>query len=870
METAIHAEDLQTLQDALRGLLADLPLDFQCRSQAGALMVVGQHSADVGLPRDLLRTLERRIQTLQLRFVQQARLYLRIAGEPRPYAQRFFLIQPPPPPPPRVVAPSLAASAVPPSDEIPKLAALPTPSPVASLEAPWLVSDTELDALLHELVGAEALDQFLQPLENEGLQPWAEPVGDIDFGLSLETDIDFGLDLSDADATGFLDGFDPPPVERPRASSTQRFVESALDFLAQPFPQLFAQNSPTVALVKPPVGLPELASGHPLSDSAQPADRMPAGVLESPPPAWVDPASADQSTPLSAAISGAIAPPIPKSTTELLPELLPESISVALPGTTSETVAESATIFSNMFSGTVADIPPDEFSQTFSDSEHFLESEAFLDSEHFSDALSEPFMGRDAESWTEIGGALVSVEENSSPGSDLFSQAFPADLLAEMPLDQSTEPAALTGQRGIERRVLLTGGAIALGVASGVYGLSRPCVVGSCPELELAQTSQSEAIRGAETAVDAAALQASGQPLYAAIATLETIPLWSGYAREARQLQQTYLTQAETLDHLRAIAELGTTAEQKSDAAPIPMESWQEVLDLWKTAINRLDAIAPSNPYYRTAQRLRQRYQGQQQDHTRQLEAETTAQTSLNMAKQGIEMATARQQIAETAAQWQLVSITWQMVMLRLNEVPEGSYAAIEATQLLQSYEPQLTASLAQQEKEATAADLLTQATTFAADAQQAAQQANWQGAIVAWTNAIRHTEQIPANTTQASRATELARTYATAVSQAQAKLENNTAISLEIDRVCNQEFRKCRLMGIGSDIRVQLSPAYMAAIAQARDSGNRDLQALVAEHQLNLRKSLQDLAARFQLSIAVFDDTETLLDRHDPQVPVS
>lgn len=91
METALHTDDLQGLQETLLGLLEGLPLELQCSSQEGALMILGQHPADLALePQDIFRRLERHIQALQLRFVQQARLYLRVVGEPQPYAHRFF------------------------------------------------------------------------------------------------------------------------------------------------------------------------------------------------------------------------------------------------------------------------------------------------------------------------------------------------------------------------------------------------------------------------------------------------------------------------------------------------------------------------------------------------------------------------------------------------------------------------------------------------------------------------------------------------------------------------------------------------------------------------------------------------------------
>lgn len=686
-------------------MLADLPLDLQCSSREGALMVLGQHSADAGVePRDLLRTLERGIQTLQLRFVQQARLYLRVSGESRPYAQRFFLIQPPPPPL-RMEAPSEVESPA-----VPKLAAtVNAVSPVVSSqtepeEAPWVVSDDELDSLLHELVGETSLDAFLPAFEmgdrsSIPADPAAMPVSPLE------------------------------PVD----DLVHAFVQTP------------------IAPIAPPL-----------------AEAMPASLTATVPGLLPEPWSTEPE-------------PAPKLGTDW-PGVPPSLSLIPYPGPTSE----------------LTEVPPD------------------------------------------LGDAWV---EGPAP--------------SPTPLPATVIP---------DRRRWVAGGAIALGVAGGLYGLSRPCVVTSqCAPIDSAEALQAQSVDEAEAASEVADLQNARRPLQDAIAQLETIPVWSGHSRQARQLERTYSAQADTLERVMAIAELGTTAQQKREAAPLSVESWQEVVGLWETAINRLDAIQPTSPYYRAAQQLRQQYRVYRTTDLRQLEAEQDAQAILNMARQGIEMATAREQIAATADQWQLVRITWQVVVNRLNQVPPNSYAGIEAKRLLLGYEPRLAAAIAQQTQESEAVALLNQARTLAAEAQESAQQANWEGAIAAWSDALRHTEQIPANSAQAPQATELSRAYTAAINQAQAKLQQHNAIALEIDRVCNQEFRKCRLASIGQTVRVDLSPAYVGAIAQARDSGNRDLQAIVAEHQLNLRKSLEELAARFRLPIEVYDDDNTLLDRHNP-----
>lgn len=704
MNAAVYTEDLQSLQAILQDWLDGIPLDFHCTSQAGALTILGQHSAELHLEsHDLLRQLERRIQSLQLRFVQQARLYLRVAGESRPYAQRFFLIQPPPPPPPPrtpvggAIAPGSTTGT---SDQA-------TP---AADEALWAVSDAELDDLVNELVGD------LEALPFHPMPPAA----------TLET----------TDAWTLATAVDAAELAAPATEDMVLNLATA----TSPEPE---------ALVSPTADAPAIDFD-----------------------AWVAPASTEATDAATA--------PAPS----------PESLSL---------------------------IPWEGDTDALTDA-----------------ALAAALAG-------EMDGTLLS------------------------PLVPAPRAATTTAATGLSARTLVAGGAIALGVVGGVYGLSRPCVVGACPELQTAQELEQAAVQQAAAATDVEDLTAAQSQLQRAIATLETIPPWSGRSGRAQTQRDTQATHAMTLGTLTEVARVAQTARDRSQDAPLSVTTWNRLIAPLATAIERLDGISPASPFYATAQRHQQQYAAQLQGYERQRALELEAQEVLNMARQGIEMAEARQQIAQTKEQWQLVRITWQVVVNRLHEVPAETYAAIEAARLLQSYEPRLDAAIAQMQREATAAERLSQANTYAQQAEAAANQFNWQGAIAAWTNAIRETRQIPPGTALASQGETLAQEYQSAIEAAQTQLDHHLAISLDIDRACNGEFRKCRLVAVSEEVRVQLSTDYLAAIAAARESGNRDLQAVVTEHQLELRRTLQDLAAEFRLPIAVYDTDDNLLDRHHP-----
>lgn len=785
MNAAVYTEDLQSLQAILQDWLGGMPLDFRCTSQEGALKIEGQHSAEVSLEAgDLLHQLERRIQSLQLRFVQQARLYLRVVGEPRPYAQRFFLIQPPPPPLPRTAK-------APQTNGFQKF--IPTDS-AATQETDdefWAVSDEELDDLVNELVGdLQALSLQKMPALDETTlsepmtlvaEEWesagAEVIGlnVVEAATALPEVLVTETDAADPVGFSSLNGAPPPRAFVGKPSSSEPVVA----------------DRPSVALSG--VNSSGADSGH--VDSASTASSVDWPVADL---SVADSSAADSSVVDSSAIDLSGSDPF-----------------------------SAEAFFADPFALVAAE-----------------ETEA----EVSADALS-------LVPWDGEPDVLSNMSKPSEPGGSLLPPQV-AVPRSEAPEESQTDTTA---------RLLWVGGAIALGVAGSVYGLSRPCVVGSCPELQTAQDLEQAAVQQAEAAQDVEGLAEAQAQLERAIATLETIPGWSSRAGRAREQQQTYEAQAMTLGTLTEVARVAKTARDRTQEGPLTIDTWDGIIQSLETAVNRLDGVSPANPFYTTAQQQQQMYGGQLARYIRQRDMEQEAQEILNMARQGIEMAEARQQIAQSKEQWQMVRITWQVVVNRLNEVPAGTYAAIEAERLLQTYEPRLEEAIAQVQQESTAADRLVQAAEYAQQAEQSANQFNWQGAIAAWTNAIRETEQIPPDSTHASEGEELARQYQNAINNAQKKLDNHLAVSLEIDRACNEEFRKCRLLVVGDAIRVQLSADYMEAIATARNSGNRELQAVVTEHQLELRRTLQELAARFQLPIEVYDNGNTLLDRHLP-----
>lgn len=428
--------------------------------------------------------------------------------------------------------------------------------------------------------------------------------------------------------------------------------------------------------------------------------------------------------------------------------------------------------------------------------------------------------------------------------------------------DQETENP---WHKGLNRRLVLTTGITALGLAGGAYVLTRPCTLGSCEELQTARTLGEESVNTVHQARSRRDLETAQQYLARAVVLLDRIPLWSGRSQEAQNLMETYQGQAIALEQIIAMEDQAAIALQRSQNPPYPVETWEALQNLWQTLIDQAENIEPNHEFYGFAQGKLQDYRTQLFQVEQQLAIERQAQQMLENAQQTIQLAEARQRIARSLENWQLVRATWQVVLLRLEEIPAQTLAIREAERLQAAYQPRLESVMRRVEQEQTAAQLLTQATQQADQAETAADRHDWLQALTRWDQAILYIQDVPSGTSAQEDAETLMSTYQVARAEAQQKLQATEQVELELAKICRGEIQVCQLISVASSIRIQLGERYVEAIAAARDSGNPDLQALVTEHQLNLRQVLERLAQQFQLPVEVYDPANVLLDRHTP-----
>jgi len=362
-------------------------------------------------------------------------------------------------------------------------------------------------------------------------------------------------------------------------------------------------------------------------------------------------------------------------------------------------------------------------------------------------------------------------------------------------------------------------GLIVVGCSGFAYGLSRPCVVGGCPELEQAEALYQSAQQRLAADPDEVALAGAHQDLELALALVRPVPRWSAHY-EAAQAQQQQAGQAkaglERLDQARALA---LEAANQSQDPPHPVEHWVDVQLLWQQAIDQLAAVPAESPIAPFSQRKQQEYQANYTAIGRRIAAEEEAEANFNAALQLAQLAEQRLGSATSVAGWQLAVQEWETALQGLNAIPRGTQAYGEAQPYLQQYRQSLLVAQGRARQEGLGAERYQQAIAAAQQAETYASQQQWTLAVDRWQTALAHAQAVPDDTSLAADAAALVGFYEPALAQARAQLA--AAVALQglqqvLDELCQGAATPCQAINQPSQVRVTLMAQYAEALRQS------------------------------------------------------
>ncbi|MDX2244101.1 MAG: hypothetical protein NW224_25780 [Leptolyngbyaceae cyanobacterium bins.302] len=456
------------------------------------------------------------------------------------------------------------------------------------------------------------------------------------------------------------------------------------------------------------------------------------------------------------------------------------------------------------------------------------------------------------------------AESINAPGGEIVysSTLEPDEATAEglSNYDPRSQPVTSGVQRSWVKPLLLAGGGVAAALLLGVglYALTRPCVIGTCSNLETAQSLSQQAAQTLKTGKPEESAQQATQQLTEAKRLLAEIPGWSGQHGNVQALQQ-------QLDQVLAAEAQATEASQQGQSAAQPATEWQTTQSLWQSAIAQLEKISPDSPLHAFAQERLTAYRANLAFTGQRIGVEQDAQKRLAAARKTAELATARQNVAQKPAEWQQAQVTWQVVVNTLQQIPNGTTAYAEAQQLLESYRPKLASSRDRVTKEQLAQKVYNQATNYEKQAKASQQSNQWSQAAVSWQNALNAAKQVPAGTSVSETAQARASDYAGFLKQAQTVVK----IRGDLDRVCLASGKICDYTITNEAIQVKFVPAYERKVRTlggiSQYSGDYDTMYKVNSHLASLGNALQAVSNNAGIPVQVYNSDNQLLGAFVP-----
>jgi hypothetical protein len=450
-----------------------------------------------------------------------------------------------------------------------------------------------------------------------------------------------------------------------------------------------------------------------------------------------------------------------------------------------------------------------------------------------------------------------------------------SDSLIGEPVDSFKVSDTSSNRSGNFKRL-----AIALGSIVGLsvfgltlYTLTRPCVVGGCQAITLAEELHQQSNQAQTAAQSEADIIKAKSQLEAAIAGLDPIPSWSGAYNQAQGLKNTYRTQVNQLESLRLglnqISQAGTKIPNQS----LKLAQWRESEQLWQRSITNLQQVPANSSAYPLAQAKIK------QSRTNLATAKTQipiAQKSENLLKQGEEkarVAKALQGIAQSAPEWQKVKLGWQSAIEELQKIETGTAAYQSAQKTLANAQKQLKVASDRQAQEQSSANNYNSARRLAQKAQDFQVADRWSQAVANWNQAVNLVQKVPLGTFYYGKAQPLIPAYNEALNQARTQLvlanQRRDRAQQALQKLCSTKPAICEFKVLEDTIQVKLTPFYTQAVKQAsltaKKKGDYNTQAAIVDRVLALGETLNTISTNFKLRLELYGDDGKMIQVYNP-----
>ncbi len=450
------------------------------------------------------------------------------------------------------------------------------------------------------------------------------------------------------------------------------------------------------------------------------------------------------------------------------------------------------------------------------------------------------------------------VESNSEEAEDFAHNV----QSAFSPADNALPKAKKTG--------LLIGGGLSLAaIGLGLFAITRPCVLGACPQLQQSHQLAEKSLATINPAVTGQELQAAQSNLRQSITNLKTVPFWSGSYAQAQTDLKKYERHSTMLDLAVTGINKAERATEPTQKQPVTQAAWQESQKLWEGAISDLEKVSTDSEIYPLAQQKQGEYQQKLDAVKQNITSEVNASKSLESAKV-LSLATSQKQPqAQSLEQWQALQKDWKTVSGLINGIPAGSSTYAEAQTLKKLYEPQILIVNAKLEKEKVAGDFSQKSETAAQVAKKFQKDQKLDESLSQWNNAIALLQKIPNDSIYQAGAQKRIPEYNAAM-QKVISTKNQAQADRDLKQTCDGKPQVCSYQIADKAITVKLMPEYTQTVRKtalaANTQGDNNAKIGLIKHLQSLGTALEAVSDNNRIPIQLYFENGKLMQTYTPR----
>ena len=464
--------------------------------------------------------------------------------------------------------------------------------------------------------------------------------------------------------------------------------------------------------------------------------------------------------------------------------------------------------------------------------------------------------------------AEANLDPSSGTPSDSFSDvaAFASDIENSFAYSRVEPPKS-------RLKGLLIASGIGVGLlGAGSYGLSRPCVMGSCPQLQQSQVLAEKSLNVLNNEATGKQILDAQAGLHQSLEQFKSVPFWSTSHGKAQADLKQYEQQAVMLDITVDGMKKADRASRKTFKQPVSQETWKESKKLWEGAISDLSKVTPASRAYTLSQQKLVEYQSKLEKINQNITSEVSSDKVLANVKSLGTNLTAKQAENKTLEDWQASQKNWVSFNEQIAEIPSDVTAYTEAQKLLKDYQPQMAGVKEKLNKEKKNTEIYEKAQADAVIAKKAAEAKKPEESLASWNRAISTLQNIPRDSIYLPKAEALISEYTKAMKQTEVTVvgEKKALQAAEaLKKVCEGQLKVCSYKVTNDKISVTLLPDYAKTVRQRASDANkeadRNAQMGLRKHVDSLGDALESVSNTSEIPLQLFSESGKLLQVYSP-----